>query len=149
LQPIDLQRQINRLQKILNASARLIFGDLHIDHVTLLLRDKLHWLRCMQRITYKLFLIIYKALHQRSPTYIRALVVHVSLNAATARLRSPGLRTQAMIVCPRVHHKYVERGFGYAGPSAWNSLSPDTRLTPSLEMFKTKLKTNLFVKSYS
>jgi len=105
------------LNMILNASARLIFGGLRSDHVTPLLLDKLHWLRFMQRITYKLSLIIYKALHQRSPTYIRALVVPVSLNEATARLRSSIPRTQAMLVCPRVHHKYGERGFAYAGPS--------------------------------
>jgi len=108
--------------------------------------DKLHWLRCMQRITYKLCLIVYKALHQRSPTYFRALVVPVPRNEVNARLRSSGPCTQAMLVCPRVHHKYGERGFAYAGTFAQNSF-PDTRLAPSLETFKTKLKTDLFVKS--
>ena len=45
------QRQINRLQGILNASAKLFHGGTRSDHVTPLLCDKLHWLRFQQRIT--------------------------------------------------------------------------------------------------
>ena len=60
------QKQIDRMQRILNASARLIFGGSRTDHVTPLLRDKLHWLRFQQRITYKLCLTVYKALHAKS-----------------------------------------------------------------------------------
>ena len=52
------QRQINRLQGILNASAKLIHGGSRSDHVTPLLRDKLHWLLFQQRITYKLCLTV-------------------------------------------------------------------------------------------
>ena len=48
------QKQIDRLQQILNASDRLIYGGTKRDHITPLLRDKLHWLRFRQRITYKL-----------------------------------------------------------------------------------------------
>ena len=59
-------KQVNRLQAILNASAKLIHGGTRSDHVTPLLRDKLHWLRFQQRITCKLCLTVYKALHSRS-----------------------------------------------------------------------------------
>ena len=58
-------KQVNRLQATLNASAKLIHGGTRSDHVTPLLRDKLHWLRFQQRITYKLCLTVYKALHTR------------------------------------------------------------------------------------
>jgi len=40
------------------------------DHVTDLLRYNLHWLRVPQRITYKLSLITYKAIHNSMPDYI-------------------------------------------------------------------------------
>ena len=80
------QRQINRLQGILNASAKLIHGGSRSDHVTPLLRDKLHWLRFQQRIIYKLCLTVHKGLHTRSPAYIKELVVHAPSNTATARL---------------------------------------------------------------
>ena len=45
------QKQLDRLQSILNASAKLLYGGTRRDHVTPLLRDKLHWLRFTQRIT--------------------------------------------------------------------------------------------------
>ena len=37
----------------------------------------------------------------------------------------------------------------FAGPAAWNALSLETRSATSLEQFKSKLKTELFTKSYS
>ena len=71
------------------------------DHVTPLLRDKLHWLRFQQRITYKLCLTVYKALHTRSPSYIKELVVHAPSCAATARLRSAA-RPEAQVTLVRL-----------------------------------------------
>ena len=98
------QKQFGRLQGILNASAKLIHGGTPSDHVTPLLRDRLHWLRFRQRITYKLCLTVYKALHTRSPSYIRELVVHAPRSAATARLNRSAARPDAQVTlaCPRV-----------------------------------------------
>jgi len=45
--------ELNRLQSVLNAAARLIFSGKKHDQVTPLLRD-LHWLRVQQRIEYKI-----------------------------------------------------------------------------------------------
>ena len=143
------QRQINRLQGILNASAKLIHGGSRSDHVTSLLRDKLHWLRFQQRITYKLCLAVYKALHTQSPSYIKQLVVHAPSSAATARLRSAARpEAQVTLGCPRVRRNYGECGFSFAGPASWNKLSASTRLAPTLELFKSMLKTELFKESY-
>ena len=145
------QRQINRLQGILNASAKLIHGGTRSDHVTPLLRDKLHRLHYQQRITYKLCLTVYKALHTRSPSYIKQLIVHAPSNAATARLRSAARReAQVTLACPRVRRNYGECGFSFAGPASWNKLSASTRLALTLELglFKSMLKTELFKESY-
>ena len=64
---------------------RLIYGWTKQDHITPLLRDKLHWLRFWQRIAYKLCLAAYKAMRER---YIRELIIPASRTAARARLRS-------------------------------------------------------------
>src|SRR6218665_1426175 len=53
----------DRIHTGLNAAARLIYGRTPSDHVTDLIRDNLHWLRVPKRITYKLCLIAYKAIH--------------------------------------------------------------------------------------
>jgi len=45
-----LAYSITLLQRVLNCAARVIFGGDCRDHVTPLLRDKLHWLRARERI---------------------------------------------------------------------------------------------------
>src|SRR6218665_2428309 len=52
--------QLDRIQSVFNAAARLIYGRTPSEHLTYLLRENLHWLRVPQRITYKLCLITYK-----------------------------------------------------------------------------------------
>jgi hypothetical protein len=52
----------NRLQSVLNAAARLIFGARLSDHVTPLLFE-LHWLRIPKRIQYKLAVLSFRCLH--------------------------------------------------------------------------------------
>ena len=76
--------QLDRIQSVLNAAARLIYGRTPSDHVTDLLRDNLHWLCVPQCITYKLSLIAYKAIHNSMPDYI----TNFCISAADNRLRS-------------------------------------------------------------
>ena len=131
------QRQCDRLQAVLNTAAKMIYGGTRRDHVTPILRDKLHWLRFRQRISYKLCLLVYKSLHERASCYIKDLVVPVANVSATRRLRS----ASAFMVRKPAHRKQLgERGFAVAGPAAWNSLPYDVKSCQSLEMFKSKLK---------
>ena len=72
--------QQDRIQSVLNAAARLIFGVNRYDHITPLLKDKLHWLRVPQGIDFKQCLLVYKVLHGLSPGYIADYCVNVSSN---------------------------------------------------------------------
>ena len=93
--------------------------------------------------------MVHKALHMRSPSYIKELVLHAPSSAATARLRSAARpEAQVTLVCPRVRRNYGECGFSFAGSASWNKLSASTRLAPTLELFKSMLKTELFKESY-
>jgi len=56
----------------------VIFGDDRRDHVTPLLRDNLHWLRAKERITFKLCLLVYKAINGLAPSYLQDLCVPVT-----------------------------------------------------------------------
>jgi len=40
------------------------------DHISCVLRDRLHWLPVPQRIQYKLCLLVHKALHRLAPQYL-------------------------------------------------------------------------------
>jgi len=53
---------INRLQSVLNASARLIAGLRLSAHITKAL-NSFHWLRAAERIKFKLAVIVYWTLH--------------------------------------------------------------------------------------
>ena len=59
--------QHDRIQSVLNAPARLIFGVNRYDYITPLLKDRLHWLRVPERIDFKQCLLVYKTLHGLAP----------------------------------------------------------------------------------
>ena len=50
--------QLDRIQSILSVAARLIFSSGCHDHVTFLMRDRLHWLRVPQSIEFKCYLLV-------------------------------------------------------------------------------------------
>jgi hypothetical protein len=139
------QRQADRMQSLLNASARILFGGTKRDHITPLIRDKLHWLRFTQRVTFKLCVLVYKSLHGYAPNYLASLVVPVSSRASSMRLRSAD---SSNIVRPRTRLKFGDRGFAAAAPDAWNSLPLHVKSAPSLDAFTERLKTELFKRSY-
>ena len=65
---------LDRLQRVQNAAARLIYGLRKNDHITEALKE-LHWLPIRFRIDYKIALITYKVLHGDGPAYLRELLV--------------------------------------------------------------------------
>ena len=58
---------------VLNSAARLIHITRRYEHVTPLL-IQLHWLPIEQRITFKIAVITFKALHGAAPSYITDLI---------------------------------------------------------------------------
>ena len=51
-----------RLQSVMNAAARLIYGLRHSDHISDALIS-LHWLRTQERVQFKTAVLMYKATH--------------------------------------------------------------------------------------
>jgi len=54
--------QLDRLQSVLNAAARLVHSSRKYYHITPLLRE-LHWLRVPERIDFRLAVIVFRCLH--------------------------------------------------------------------------------------
>ena len=65
--------QIQKLQRVQNSAARLVFHESKFCHITPLLRA-LHWLPVAYRIVFKILLLTFKAIHKLAPTYISELV---------------------------------------------------------------------------
>jgi len=61
--------QIDKLQSVMNAAARLLFSARKYGHVTPLLPD-LHWLRVSDRIEFKLSVLVFRCLHGTAPAYL-------------------------------------------------------------------------------
>jgi hypothetical protein len=132
---------IARLQRIHNAAAKLITRRKKYDHVTPILKE-LHWLPIESRIVYKIALLVYKCLHSQGPAYLSDLL---TLYQPSRALRSS---SALALVVPRTRLTYGSRAFSYSGPTVWNSLPLLTRESPSLDIFKSRLKTHLFNLSF-
>ena len=137
------QYQYDRLQRVLNAAARVVCLVPKFDHITPVL-SRLHWLPVRYRVTFKILLLVYKALHVKAPPYISGLLK--AKPVGRYNLRSDG---QDMLVVPKTMLKtFGDRAFAKAGPSLWNELPVDIRRASSVETFKSQLKTFLFKKAF-
>ena len=86
--------QTDRLQKVLNAAARLIFGIPKFDHISSAFFHLL-WLPVVYRVQFKLLLLVYKAVNNHAPQYLKELLLPHSISAY--RLRSCD---QGLLFCP-------------------------------------------------
>ena len=99
-------------------------------------------IRARERITFKLCLLVYKAINGLAPSYLQDLCVPVTTVSTRAALRSAA---RGDLVFPRTRRRLGNRAFCVAGPTAWNSLSSDIRTASSVTTFKNLLKTHLFI----
>ncbi|HSN22936.1 MAG TPA: hypothetical protein VLS45_01995 [Methylomicrobium sp.] len=137
--------QLNRLQTVLNAAARLVLSARKYDHISPLLRQ-LHWLRIPERIDFRLATLAFRCQHNMAPRYLVEEVHRVADADTGRRLRSA---STAALVVPRTAHRTIgDRAFGVAAARAWNSLSPSVQSAETLTVFRRRLKTELFIRSY-
>ena len=133
---------ISKLQRVQNSAARILTGKKKFDHITPVLKS-LHWLPIQQRIHFKVLVMVYKAVNNTAPTYIRELV---QLRQSPRMLRSSD---QLLLNIPFSRSsRACHQAFSIAGPVLWNSIPVDIRLASSLSVFKSKLKTYLFSIGY-
>ena len=87
-------QEINKVQRVQNTAARLVLRIRRHQHITPALQ-KLHWLPVRQRISYKIMLLTYKALHGTAPEFISDLIQEY---VPARALRSS---SQSLLVVPR------------------------------------------------
>ena len=79
----------NKLQRVLNAAARIVTRTRKYDQgLSHLLHTELHWLDVPERVLYKLALMIYRCLQDKAPQYLSNYCVPVSEVASRQQLRS-------------------------------------------------------------
>ena len=82
------QYQINRLQSVLRAAARLVLSLPKWASISDTMHDKLHWLPFPERVEFKLCSIVYKCLHDSAPRYLSQYCIPVAVLPGRSHLRS-------------------------------------------------------------
>ena len=130
---------LNKLQRIQHAAARMLTGAKMRDHIQPILRE-LHWLPLKSRIDYKLLLLTFKALNGLAPSYISDLLQQVSSGRS---LRSA---TRQDLHIPRTYSSFGDRRFSVVAPKLWNSLPSNMKEVTCVDALKKLLETFLFSK---
>ena len=130
---------MRQLQSIQNRACATILGLKRREPKTEHLK-KLHWLKVQERIEFKILLMTYKALNGLAPSYISELVNYNPLSGS----RTPSLQTYlSKTACG-------DRAFICCAAKLWNRLPEDIRSScMTVDVFKSKLKTHLFTRSYT
>jgi len=126
------------LQRVLNASVRLVYGLRPCDHVSATAIEQ-HWLPVEARIQFKLCFLVHLTLIGNAPTYITDLLQPVSsLTSRGTVLRSA---TRSDFQVPRTRLKFGERAFSVAAAKSWNNLPLHVSIADNTDSFKQRLKT--------
>ena len=125
---------LSRLQWVQNVTARLVSQTGRWDHITLVLHG-LHWLPVRQRVTFKVLLLTYKALHSLAPQYLADLLSWYWLT------RSPRSSDSLLLtVPPSWLWTSADRAFASAAPWLWNALPAAIGVSTPLNTFRKTLK---------
>ena len=100
------KREVQRLQMVLNAAARLVVGTGKFNHVTPILPDFLHWLPAQHQINYKIAIPARDCIHGIGPAYFGDVCSPWTNQPAFSYLLIPQTRT-----------KLGERSFRISAPT--------------------------------
>ena len=135
---------IKQLQCVQNIAAKVVLqADKYASPRECM--KNMHWLPICKRIEHKLLTIVYKCTRGIASNYLQELLKkHIPIR--------PGLHSgssSTKLVVPRVTRQtFVARAFSVCGPRLWNSLPADITVAPTVDQFKTRLKTYMFRQIY-
>ena len=134
---------LDKLQLVQNHAARVIKQLPKRQSISPVLKE-LHWLPVEFRIQFKSLVFVYQCLNDTSfPSYLKEMLIPY-IPSRSLRSTNKSLVHKPI---PKLKH-YGERTFTFVGPNLWNSLPDDLKSVPSLQIFKSKLKTYLFRLAY-
>ena len=137
------KKTTDRLQLVQNAAARVLTRTRMRAHITPVLAS-LHWLPVVFRIDFKILLLVYKALNDLAPSYLR--------DCLDKYVPGRPLRSSSadLLTVPTMSYvKYGKTAFCFYGPTAWNKLPIHIRQAASVDIFKAQLKTYLYTCAFS
>ena len=121
--------QLQKLQHVQNAAARLITQSCKYDHITSVLIN-LHWLPVEYRVKFELLLLTFKALNELAPKYLTEMIKYYT--------PSRTLRSSSAFLLKQVRfnfQSYGAKSFTISAPMLWNNLPLDLRSCSNLDIF--------------
>lgn len=135
------QYQIDRLQNVLNAAARLVCHIPRYAHITPTF-GSLHWLPIEYRIRFKVALLVFKSIKGMDPKYLKN---QISIFKTFYPLWRDALTLQqARTRCKT----FGDHAFVSADPKVWNALPPKIRSCETIDTFKRELKALLYREAF-
>jgi hypothetical protein len=133
-------KSLKPLKLIINRSIRFIYNLRYDEHITPFYK-KLHFLPIRQRIQFKACLTVFKVLHGKAPLYLRQhFTPYVQRSSMSLREGFGRDRLKFFLNTDDTKNQRLTTRI----QQEWNLLSFETRNCPTLTLFKTKLKTELF-----
>eukprot|EP00914_Ancora_sagittata_P031360 GHVO01063386.1.p1 GENE.GHVO01063386.1~~GHVO01063386.1.p1 ORF type:complete len:293 (+),score=11.57 GHVO01063386.1:110-988(+) len=135
------QQLKTKLQRVQNAAARILVGNVRkYDPITPTLKE-IHWLPVPKRIEFKILLLTFKCIQGLAPSYLSELLKEYNSNNAFT------LRTahQSLLNVPFTRSDFIQtNAFSFVAPRLFNQLPFYIRSSASVDIFKSRLKTHLF-----
>ena len=127
-----------RLLKLQKRAARII---LLADILTPSLRmfNELQWLSFPRRVQYHSCVMVYKALNNLAPDYVKDLFKNVS----DKHNRNTRSVDKALLHIPRFKTNSFENSFSVSAARLWNTIPLEVRTSSNLETFKRSVKNHL------
>lgn len=139
-------QQLQRLQSVLNASARLIFSASRFSHVSPYLRE-LRFLPVKARIDLRLSVLVHQCLSGNAPTYLSSDFQKLSDLPSRSSLRSS---SSCRVLQPRSRHPTLGgRSFNAASANVWNALPFNCTSAVNISVFKKEVKLHFLKECFS
>ena len=129
------EQLLNKLERLQNLCIRYVFGLRKFDHISEF-RSRLNWVAIRDRRNLHTLSLLYNILNNPlSPSYLVSRFTELSAHGLD--LRSANLLT---LLIPRHSSAFYENSFTVFAAKLWNNLDTDTRKSPSIHVFKSRLK---------
>ena len=140
--------QLRKLQSIQYSAACMLLQIRKREHLHMTpYLQQLHWLPVAFRIEFKIICIIFKCIYWTvAPFYLKE-ILEIRVCGR------PNLRSSCAIMLKchpqKTLKNYGDRAISVIGPKLWNDLPDNLRCIDNFNLFKTRLKTHMFLKCYN
>ena len=130
------KEQLERVQRVLNFAAKIAYGGIRkYDHVTPILKN-LQWINIEKKIEFDICAFIYKVINHMLPEWLFNFPL-------VGEMQTRPTRQLNNLVVGRTNTDIGARAISIKGPKVWNSIPLAIRNSPSIRVFKDKLKNHI------